>query len=74
MSIFWIGLIFIILFLLYQYRALEIKYNNVLSDGALKSLDKKKLISKIEKIENDLLKIKSLSNPLDFTAKDKRRC
>ena len=59
MSIFWIGLIFIILFLLYQYRALEIKYNNVLSDGALKSLDKKKLISKIEKIENDLLKIKS---------------
>tara|TARA_B100001250_G_scaffold167297_1_gene144043 strand:- start:164 stop:358 length:195 start_codon:yes stop_codon:yes gene_type:complete len=59
MSIFWIGLIFIILFLLYQYRALEIKYNNVLSDGALKSLDKKKLISKIEKIENDLLKIKT---------------
>tara|TARA_B100000945_G_scaffold267444_1_gene227555 strand:+ start:160 stop:354 length:195 start_codon:yes stop_codon:yes gene_type:complete len=59
MSIFWIGLIFIILFLLYQYRALEVKYNNVLSDGALKSLDKKKLISKIEKIENDLLKIKT---------------
>ena len=59
MSIFWIGLIFIILFLLYQYRALEIKYNNVLSDGALKSLYKKKLISKIEKIENDLLKIKT---------------
>ena len=59
MSIFWIGLIFIILFLLYQYRALEIKYNNVLSDGALKSLDKKKLINKIEKIENDLLKIKT---------------
>ena len=59
MSIFWIGLIFIILFLLYQYRALEIKYNNVLSDGALKSLDKKKLIRKIEKIENDLLKIKT---------------
>ena len=59
MSIFWIGLIIIILFLLYQYRALEIKYNNVLSDGALKSLDKKKLISKIEKIENDLLKIKT---------------
>ena len=59
MSIFWIGLIFIILFLLYQYRALEIKYNNVLSEGALKSVDKKKLISKIEKIENDLLKIKT---------------
>ena len=59
MSIFWIGLIFIILFLLYQYRALEIKYNNVLSEGALKSVDKKKLITKIEKIENDLLKIKS---------------
>ena len=59
MSIFWIGLIFIILFLLYQYRALEIKYNNVLCVGALKSLDKKKLISKIEKIENDLLKIKT---------------
>tara|TARA_B100001123_G_scaffold235554_1_gene264198 strand:+ start:333 stop:539 length:207 start_codon:yes stop_codon:yes gene_type:complete len=59
MSIFWIGLIFIILFLLYQYRALEIKYNNVLSEGALKSVDKKKIITKIEKIENDLLKIKS---------------
>ncbi len=59
MSIFWIGLIFIILFLLYQYRALEVKYNNVLSEGALKSVDKKKLITKIEKIENDLLKIKS---------------
>tara|TARA_Y100001956_G_scaffold73683_1_gene80135 strand:- start:66 stop:272 length:207 start_codon:yes stop_codon:yes gene_type:complete len=59
MSIFWIGLIFIILFLLYQYRALEIKYNNVLSKGALKSVDKKKIITKIEKIENDLLKIKS---------------
>tara|TARA_Y100001970_G_scaffold217087_1_gene265822 strand:- start:400 stop:606 length:207 start_codon:yes stop_codon:yes gene_type:complete len=59
MSIFWIGLIIIILFLLYQYRALEIKYNNVLSEGALKSVDKKKIITKIEKIENDLLKIKS---------------
>jgi len=59
MSIFWIGLIFIILFLLYQYRVLEIKYNNVLSEGALKSVDKKKIITKIEKIENDLLKIKS---------------
>ena len=59
MSIFWIGLIFIILFLLYQYRALEIKYNNVLSEGAPKSVDKKKIITKIEKIENDLLKIKS---------------
>ena len=59
MSIFWIGLIFIILFLLYQYRALEIKYNNVLSKGALKSVNKKKIITKIEKIENDLLKIKS---------------
>ena len=59
MSIFWIGLIFIILFLLYQYRALVIKYNNVLSEGALKSVDKKKIITKIEKIENDLLKIKT---------------
>ena len=59
MSIFWIGLIFIILFLLYQYRALEVKYNNVLSEGALKSVDKKKIITKIEKIENDLLKIKT---------------
>ena len=59
MSIFWIGLIIIILFLLYQYRALETKYNNVLSEGALKSVDKKKIIIKIEKIENDLLKIKS---------------
>ena len=59
MSIFWIGLIFIILFLLYQYRALEVKYNNVLSKGALKSVDKKKIITKIEKIENDLLKIKT---------------
>ena len=59
MRIFWIGLIFIILFLLYQYRALEVKYNNVLSEGALKSVDKKKIITKIEKIENDLLKIKT---------------
>ena len=62
MSIFWIGLICIIIFLLYQYRNLEIKYNNLSNNGSLKSVDKKKLIKKIEKIENDLINIKKQLN------------
>ena len=62
MSIFWIGLICIIIFLLYQYRNLEMKYNNLSNNGSLKSVDKKKLIRKIEKIENDLINIKKQLN------------
>ena len=62
MSIFWIGLICIIIFLLYQYRNLEMKYNNLSNIGSLKSVDKKKLIKKIEKIENDLVNIKKQLN------------
>tara|TARA_B100000029_G_scaffold172801_1_gene169170 strand:- start:317 stop:523 length:207 start_codon:yes stop_codon:yes gene_type:complete len=58
MSIFWIGLICIIIFLLYQYRNLEMKYNNLSNNGSLKSIDKKRLIKKIEKIENELVNIK----------------
>ncbi|MEC7820313.1 MAG: hypothetical protein VYD26_02925 [Actinomycetota bacterium] len=62
MSIFWIGLICIIIFLLYQYRNLEMKYNNLSNNGSLKSVDKKKLIKKIEIIENDLVSIKKQLN------------
>ncbi len=62
MSIFWIGLICIIIFLLYQYRNLEMKYNNLSNNGSLKSVDKKRLIKKIEKIENELVNIKKQLN------------
>ena len=62
MSIFWIALICINIFLLYQYRNLEIKYNNLSNNGSLKSVNKKKLIKKIEKIENDLVNIKKQLN------------
>ena len=33
------------------------KYNNLSNNGSLKSVDKKKLIKKIEKIEIDLINI-----------------
>ena len=38
------------------------KYNNLSNNGSLKSVDKKKLIKKIEKIENDLVNIKKQLN------------
>ena len=38
------------------------KYNNLSNNGSLKSVDKKKLIKKIEKIENDIINIKKQLN------------
>ena len=38
------------------------KYNNLSNNDSLKSVDKKKLIKKIEKIENDLVNIKKQLN------------
>ena len=38
------------------------KYNTISNNGSLKSVDKKKLIRKIEKIENDLINIKKQLN------------
>tara|TARA_B100000586_G_scaffold234511_1_gene184560 strand:- start:64 stop:273 length:210 start_codon:yes stop_codon:yes gene_type:complete len=57
MNIFWIGLIFIIIFLLYQYRSLEIRYKRLIDDDK-QEINIKKIVSKIYKIEKDLSKIK----------------
>ena len=38
------------------------KYNNLSNNGSLKSIDKKRLIKKIEKIENELINIKKQLN------------
>ncbi len=57
MSIFWIGLIIIIIFLLYQYRNLEIKYEGLIEDNEM-NINKKKIVNKINKIETELNKIK----------------
>ncbi len=38
------------------------KYNNLSNNGAVKSVDKKRLIKKIEKIENELVNIKKQLN------------
>ena len=57
MNILWIGLIFIIIFLLYQYRSLEIRYKRLIDDDK-QEINIKKIVSKIYKIEKDLSKIK----------------
>ena len=57
MNIFWIGLIFIIIFLLYQYRNLEIRYERLI-DNEKEDINIKKIVNKINKIETDLSKIK----------------
>ena len=49
MNIFWIGLICIIVFLMYQYRNLEIKYKRLL-DKDYQNINKDKIINKIFKI------------------------
>jgi len=61
MSIFWIGLIIIIIFLLYQYRNLEIKYEGLTKDNEI-NINKKKIVNKINKIETELNKIKQEIN------------
>lgn len=61
MNIFWIGLIFIIIFLMYQYRNLEIKYKGLLDKG-YQNINKDKIINKINKIESDLNRIKKELN------------
>jgi len=57
MNTFWIGLILIIIFLLYQYRNLEIRYERVL-DNEKQDFNKKIILNKIIKIEKDLNTIK----------------
>jgi hypothetical protein len=57
MNTFWIGLILIIIFLLYQYRNLEIRYKRVI-DNEKQDFNKKKILNKIIKIEKDLNTIK----------------
>jgi len=61
MNIFWIGLIIIIIFLLYQYRNLEIKYEGLIKDNDI-NIDRKKIVNKIHKIETELNKIKKEIN------------
>ena len=61
MSIFWIGLIIIIIFLLYQYRNLEIKYEGLIKENEI-NINKKKIVNKINKIETELNKIKQEIN------------
>lgn len=61
MSIFWIGLIIIIIFLLYQYRNLEMKYEGLIEDNEM-NINKKKIVNKINKIETELNKIKQEIN------------
>jgi len=61
MNIFWIGLIFIIIFLMYQYRNLEIKYKGLL-DKDYQNINKDKIINKINTIESDLNRIKKELN------------
>ncbi len=61
MSIFWIGLIIIIIFLLYQYRKLEIKYEGLIKDNEI-NINKKKIVNKINKIETELNEIKQEIN------------
>ena len=57
MNIFWIGLIFIIIFLLYQYRNLENRYERLI-DNEKEDINIKKIVKKINKIETELSKIK----------------
>jgi len=61
MSIFWIGLIIIIIFLLYQYRNLEMKYEGLIEDNEM-NINKKKIVNKINKIETELKKIRQEIN------------
>tara|TARA_B100001123_G_C14665581_1_gene771399 strand:+ start:83 stop:271 length:189 start_codon:yes stop_codon:yes gene_type:complete len=59
MNIFWIGLLVIILFLLYQYRKLEKNYETLLKINSTKPIDIEKIKKKIHDIESDIKTIKT---------------
>jgi len=59
MNIFWIGLLVIIIFLLYQYRKLEKNYETLLKINSTKPIDIEKIKKKINDIESDIKTIKT---------------
>ena len=59
MNIFWIGLLVIIIFLLYQYRKLEKNYETLLKIYSTKPIDIEKIKKKINDIESDIKTIKT---------------